>query len=331
MMKRYFVLAAVAAAFLMVCLSCQRDEIHYPVSNYYVGIDVNPNPLEKDFVLPNIYSANFYDVATGSLAYSTYVRSEYHPMGLPAGGYVTGLTPGEYDVLVYNFDLRRSSVIDRHVYGGAYAESEIFGRSNDVAVTYTPDNLYVYSDRIKVPYITESDGVFIIEAKLDDVVESWTVRVDGVKNAELAEKITFYISGQSIGKYLSNAQKLKERSIIQFPGRAEEVVFPAGYESVERARTKAEGDSTGFVVTGDYTTYGALENVERILLTVHIVGPNGSNYFGQMDVTDEVRNPENKDHIITTTFDVEIKEREDGGFQPAANPWRPDSTKIVLQ
>ena len=333
MMKKCFVSLFVLAVVAVAGISCQREEIEYPVSNYYVSLSVTPNPLQKEFSMPPIYSANFYDMETGKLSYSTYLRTGFHPARLPEGGYVTGLVPGDYKVLVYNFDLRRSSVIDRQVYERAYAEAEILSRSNDVAVTDTPDNLYVYSDQIKVPYVTAKDDIFIIDAAMKDIVECWTVRVEGVKNANLAEKITFYMSGQSAGKYLSNSQMLKERSIVTFLGHVEEAVFHVedNVQAVDSVGTKAATDSTGFVMVGDYTSYGALESVDRILLTIHVVGPNGSNYFEQIDVTDQVRNPENVNHIVNTVFDVEIKEREDGGFSPTANPWNPDHTVIILE
>lgn len=330
-MKKSFINAVLAAgviAALMFLTSCQREEIVYPTSNYYLAITVEPDVQQKDYVKPTIFVASFYDVETGKLAYSTFVRSESHPMGLPAGGFVTGITPGDYDLIIYNFDTHVTSIEEKGWYDRIYAFAEVAGRSKDVPITYAPDHLYWHKERVHVPYITEHDGVHIIRASLRTVLESWTVIIDGVKNANLATGIVFYISGQAIGRYLGKDELVGQRSIVMFGGRPEAVdVLPVEPDVVE---TKAE-DEEPYVIVGDYTTFGRLAGVDRILLTMQIAGPNGSVYTAQEDVTAQVIDPANTEHVIRATVDIEIQERPDGGFNPEATPWEPDVTKIILE
>lgn len=327
-MNKRTIVAFVALSFAFlafVTMSCQRDPIFYPTSDYYVGIEVEPDSFDEDFVMPSVYVASFYDVNDGKLVYSTFLRGDQHPADLPMGGYVAGIEPGEYDLLVYSYNLRRSEINESNSWNRVYANANLIGRSNGVRVTYAPDYIYLYSDRIKVPYITEDDGVFIIGSKLESIVDTWNVIVCGIRNLDIAESVTFYISGQAGGRYLGLDHQVNERSIVTFDGSCMERVFPAV------SSTKAFTDSVGLVAAGRYTSFGMLENVERVLLTVQIIGPNGSSYFGQFDVTDQLLDENNVQHLIVVYMDEEIKEREDGGFNPEAKPWDPDVTQIILE
>ncbi len=310
--------AAVMLAALLVSPACQREAIVYPTSDYYLAVTVEPDPLQKEFVNPSIYVANFYDAATGRLSYSTFIRTEGHPEGLPAGGFVTGVTPGDYDLIVYNFDTRTTTVEEAASRDRIYAYAEIAGRSSDVPVTFVPDPLYTYCERISVPYVAEGDGVHVIRATLRPALETWTVVVDGVRNASLAETVIFYLSGQAMGRYLGDGSHVRQRSIVMASGH------------VDAAEPAADAQDS-LVIVGDYLTFGYLDGVDRVLLTMQITGPNGSLYTAQEDVTAQMLDPGNDGHVIRVTFDIEVKEREDGGFTPKAEPWTPDVTTIILE
>ena len=324
-MKRIYTIIILMAAALACILSasCQRDPIIYPTSDYYVAVKVNAET--SDSTRPTMYAVNFYDTLTHKLVISTYIKADTHPAGLPDGGYVTGLTPGVYDLLVYNFDTRVSSVTNTDYLSQAYAHSSVAGYTNNVPVILAPDHLYSYCERVEVPYITAEDGTYIIETVLDPRVEDWTVIVYGIKNLDLAQSIMFFLGGQTAGTMLGPVKKLTERGIVMFPG---ETRMSQEYTPVDSPSTKS---GEGLIIYTPYTTFGKLDEDMRCMMTIQLTGPNGSVYYGQVDVTDQILDQQDKDHVIIIDSDIEVKPREDGGFNPLVDPWDPDVTTIVLE
>ena len=66
--KHSFAILALAALAGILSASCQREEILYPTSNYYVGITVTPDEREPNYKEPTVYVASFYEAETGRLA-----------------------------------------------------------------------------------------------------------------------------------------------------------------------------------------------------------------------------------------------------------------------
>lgn len=318
---RTYILFLMAAAAVAFSAACQRDPIEYPTSNYYVAISVI---VETDGATePTVYAVVFYDPSTQKEVYRTFIYADQHPEGMPVGGYVTGIDPGEYDMLVYNVDTRVSEVYGADWLTGAYAASGVASRVNDVPVIYAPDHLYRYCGRVTVPYITVADGVYVIEAPLRSTVEDWNILVLGVKNLDIAQSVTFLVSGQTRGRMMKDGAKLTERSIVTFAGEIRE---GKGLVDIE---TKS-GES--LVLYTPYTTFGKLDGDQRVLVTLAITGPGGSTYYGQADVTQQVLDQqEKKDRLIIIDSDIDIKPREQGGFSPEAKPWDPEVVQIELE
>jgi len=316
MMKRN-ILAGFAAVFaaLMLLLSCQREAIVYNTGNYYLGISLETQ-AEDESILASMFVVNFYDVETDKLVYSTYLRPDKHPAGMPAGGYVIGVEPGEYNVLVYDMGTAVSDVREPDRYERVYATATLSGRVNDTPVLNDPDPLYFYSGRVTVPYVTDKNEVYVIQARLHDAVQHWTVHVDGISNAGIAESVWFYISGQEEGYYLGRLTPIGERAVVLFPG-----FVPAS--------TKTDGDDH---VDAYFGSFGIHNSMERFLLTAVVTGPNGSVYYGQADVTDQVILADTSgSREIYATITMEVEPRSQGGFDPRAEPWNPDVTVIILE
>ena len=314
-MKRYLFngLVAIFAAMTLL-LSCQREDILYNTGNYYLGLSVVAS-AEDESVLSSMYLVNFYDTNTGKCVYSTYLRPDLHPAGFPAGGYVIGVEPGEYDLLVYDMGTQVSDVREADRFDRVYATATLAGRVNDTPVLNNPDPMHFFASRVTVPYITDKDQVYIIEAPLRDAVQHWTVHVDGISNADIAESVWFYISGQEEGYYLGLDTPIGNRAVVLFPGHA--VV-----------ETKAGGDK----VDAEFGTFGVDNAAERYLLTAVVTGPNGSVYYGQADVTEQViLGYTSGSNEINATITMEVEPRSQGGFDPKAEPWDPDVTIIILE
>lgn len=307
------------AGIILSLASCKRDPIVYATSNYYVSIETETAPTDTEENLPRVYAVNFYDPGTGRLVLNTFVHPYAHPKDMPPGAYITGLVPGEYDLLVYCFD---NNVITENEGSASrvYAHAKDVERSNGTPIVAQPDHHYVHAERITVPYVISGEGVHIIPTHPMDITESWTVKVLGVKNLSIAGKISLFISGQVRGDMLlPQPTKLNEKAIILFEGRLEDL-----------AATKAE-DETSLDIVAPYRTFGRFGDDVRCLLTVQIEGPNGTNYYIQTDVTDQIEDQQDKDRLIIVDSDLEIEERKDEGFNPQADEWKEDKTQIVLE
>lgn len=314
-MKRFLLNGIVAIlASAVILLSCQREDIVYNTGNYYLGLSLDVTADDAS-VLSSMYTVNFYDTASGRCVYSTYLRPDLHPSGMPAGGYVIGVEPGEYNVLVYNMGTVVSDVREADRFERVYATATLAGRVNGTPVLNNPDAMHYYAGRVTVPYITDKDEVYIIEARLRDAVQHWTVHVDGISNASIAESVWFYISGQEEGYYLGLDTPIGEKAVILFPGHAAAV-------------TKAGDDA----VEAEFGTFGVDSGAERYLLTAVVTGPNGSVYYGQADVTQQViLGYTSGSNEINVTITMEVEPRSQGGFDPRAEPWDPDVTVIILE
>ena len=136
-MKAVTLMFAAALAAVMVIGSCKRDPIVYPKSNYYLVIKTDKEARDTVPQTPKVYAANFYNPATGRLVLNTYIHPNAHPKDMPEGGYVDGLTPGEYDLLVYAFD---DNVITENEGNSEkiYAQTKESARSNGTPIVNDP-------------------------------------------------------------------------------------------------------------------------------------------------------------------------------------------------
>ena len=313
---KYILLIAVLT---IASASCRRDPIVYPVSNYYVTIDTDASPSETaGTAVPTLYSVNFYETGTGKRVLHTFIRPDYHPEGMPKGGYVSGLEPGEYDIVVYNYDTSNTIVESDDWISRIYARTDNYGYNSGVPIIKMPDHLYVYAARVQVPFVTESDGVYIIDTDMKTVIEDWTISVTGIQNMSDIEGISFYISGQERGRYIGpDGKKFHENAIIMFPGFV-----------TKKTGTKADGDADeNLSIVVPYTTFGRYDNDVRVMVTMVISGPDGSTYYHQKDVSEEMDRP---DHRIDIEADIDVRNQESGGFNPHAEEWDPETFYIEL-
>ncbi len=314
------IMTAALALFLVMAAGCYREPIVYPVSNYYLAVTMHRTPgYEYEEEEPaEILSVNVYDHNTGKLVLHTYIHPKYHPEGMPEGGYLEGLEPGDYDILVYNYDTNPTVVLDEERINRVYAKTGVFGYNSLTPIIYAPDHLFTANIHEQVPYISENDGVYYINADLSTVVEEWRVRVRGIKDLDKAESITVYVSGQCRGRMLGpDGDKIYERSIVLFQGRKS----PSDAEVVK--------DGEDYIIYTPYTTFGRMPGM-RHLMTVVVTGPDGSEYILQEDVTDIIDKHQDTDRTIDLEWDVTIEGRKQGGFDPVAEPWDPEVHSIEI-
>lgn len=312
-MKRFSAMvAALCVALFSVLAGCQRDVIVYPTGNYYLEMDMSNIPAELD--RSSIWQVLFYDSETKLKAFETYITPLLHPSDKPVGAYLQGLRPGDYQMVVFNRDVKITTFNVGDAYDKVYAYALRAGYSESTPIVYEPDAVYSYSEKVKVPYVTDKEA-YVLKAVPAPILETREYIVNGVKSLDLAEKIFLYVSRQDRGKWLCPVGPLDEKVIVMAEGRTRKIV-----------ETKAQ-DS--LVIWTPVSTFGSVEGDEgqRILLTVGIQGPKGSVYYAQVDITDQFLSGA---PVIEVTVDIEVEPLQQGGFDPEAKPWEEFITKIDL-
>lgn len=297
-MKRYL---AILLSCLVFAVSCIREPIIYTVSNYYINIE--PELVEGGTV-PSIYSVNFYDVAEGRLVYQTFVHSHNHPEGMPEGGYLSGLQAGDYTMVVYNYDTFNSRVNNKNNLAKIFADTDTYDYSNALPVIKMPDHLYLYSGRVSIPYLSEEDDVHVIKVNPFTILEDFRIRVFGIRNTSLIERVNFYVSGQARGAWLAPDAGLVDGNAI-----------------IAWSPEKIELDGEGALISS-YTTFGRNICGDRLMFTVYISGPGGTTFWAQQDISDAFEEAvASGSHVIDVKVDLEVTERQQGGFDPSAEEW----------
>lgn len=314
-MKRLSVVVAAVAAMVVLLAGCQRDPIMYPTGNYYLEVKMDGVP--ETMSEGSLWQVIFYDANTKMKSFETYITPKLHPSDMPAGAYVRGLQAGEYDMVVFNRNVKVTTFNMGDASDRLYAYAPNSGYSEGTPIVHAPDELYVSCSRVKVPYVSGED-VYIIASEPKSILDTREYVVHGVKGLDIAENIALYVSRQDRGSWLCPIHQLNEKVILVARGETR----PAN-------ATKAEGDGEDYLIWTPISTFGSVQGDEgqRMLLTVAIEGPNGSLYYGQADVTDQFL-AGNK--IIEVTLDIEVEPLQQGGFDPTATPWDEFITKIEL-
>lgn len=317
-MKRFSVMvAALCVALFSVLAGCQRDVIVYPTGNYYIDVDLKKLPeLPKE---SSLWQVIFYDANTKMKAFETYITPMLHPSDMPTGAYIRGLQPGLYDAVVFN----RNATVTAFNMGDAsdrlYAYSPNAGYSESTPIVFAPDDVYVWSGRVNVPYVS-GENVHLIAVQPEPILDTREFVITGIEGLDIAEKIFLYLSRQDRGSWLCPVHQLNEKVILVAEGQTRSVN--------PEVLTKAETDS--LVIWTPINSFGIVDGDEEgqpILLTVAIEGPNGSIYYAQADVTEQILSGEK---VIFVTVDIEVEPLEQGGFDPNATPWDVFVTTIEL-
>lgn len=298
---------------LTVLPSCEREPIEYATSNYY--LELAQDSLGVALPAGSLWQVIFYDPQTKAKVYETFLTPNLHPEGFPAGGFVTGISAGEYDLVAFNFD----TGVTTFSYGDAsdrlYAYAPTAGYSGSTPVVREPDDLFIWSGRVFLPYVTEGEP-YIIETHPKPLLKSYDIAVGGIKGLDIAESISIFISRQDRGSWMCPVAPLEENVILMAPGEIRHVSTP----------TKA---ADSLMIWTPILTFGEVAegSGQPVIVTVVITGPNGSYYHGQADITDQV---EAGEKVIIVNMDFSVEPMTEGGFDPEAKPWDVIVTQIEL-
>lgn len=294
----------VAAGILQSCL---RDYIYDEKSDYQIDVSPVYDMLyDRTDKAPSLFRVLLYDPDSHNLISSNMVGGN--------GGYLYNIHPGTYDILIYSYTLNRTKVTHEENLSLIQAgTSAIAYRSTPIVET--PDHLFVEKfERVEIPHLSVHDEPFIIHSEPRSIVESWILIIDGIKGLGNADCIDIYISGQAQNSYIARNEGSKIQNVNST------ICFQAVCDYAKE------------LIYTPFTTFGKIPDERaKLELNLRIVGSGGEVYSCSADVTGQFDNPGNLRHEIKATFDVTIKERQDGGMNPSADPWTPDIDTFILR
>lgn len=338
----------VLSAVVVLLPGCERRPILAPSNPILLRLKIDLNIQNVDpltFAEPEVMRVLFYDPVT-----NTKISEDY----LPATGGPINIVPGDYTLLVYNFDtesvlIKNDSYFhDIEAYTGPISSTT---RANvlqtiqkaqatraagddqqsaedaewDAAmkalqnseIVYEPDHLFVARQPIT---IYETTGEQVIETDVATVVETYYISVR-VKNIQYMASAQALLTGQvksnKIG-YDKETGKSTEDVTLYFqmgPG------------------TDAENND---VVCAHFNTFGKLPNAEsRLWLTILITNTDGTTAEWHRDITDEFHeeDPDDDRQIIIVEPEIDIPKPETGtggGFTPIVDDWEEEQYDINI-
>lgn len=281
---------------LLTLSSCRiplNDEIR---TKYRIEIETQykeRHNIPQDNKKPNQYRVNFYNPSTGRLEVSNTINGD--------SGYLYGLSAGVYNVIIYDRSFNKTKIAYEDNFNTVIANTAIASYGSLPSVE-SPDHLYVKVLRdVKIPYLTDNDPLWTFHVEPETIMEDWLLIVDGIKGLENATNVNCYITGQSGGKVIWNGALLDKDVTIFFP------IVP--------------NLSKGIIET-PFNTFGRQPGKQvDLILNLIVTGSGGESYICRENITDQFDKEVNIDRIIRTHFDIVIRERQDGGFAPVADPW----------
>lgn len=319
---------------MVLAVGCQRRPLEEQDDSLYLRLNLNLElecaGVKHTVEEPELMRVVFYDPETMAEVSDDYVRAE--------GGYINA-RPGNYKMLVYNFDTEatliknhyslpsieaytgeipnstRTSLLTKFEAARQNTKSELVAPGPTTPIVYEPDHLFVARQDVEILRTSEEQ---VIEAKGHSIVEMYYIAVRLLNKENLASAQAL-ISGQvGSNKFGFEGGQSADEVILYFNMRAGEDI--------------RSGED---VLWANFQTFGKLPEAEsRLWLTVVITGVDGSTEMWQKDITDEFEN--NPDHYIyieeppIDVPDPPEGEGGGGGFQPSVGEWEEVHSDIYI-
>ena len=369
-MTKRFVHILFAAYVLLTAAACQLRPLEDPSEVVRIKIDVNVRAVtnvntnirnsvhiygntaslweEKlEQLHPELMRVLVYDPDTDKLLAQSFISAtETGDNGDTIFSGNLGISYGNYNFLVYNFDTPTTQVTAENTESGILAyTSEIstatrrmlLGTKADeatadngyagVSIRYEPEHLMVGNERnIR---ISPHDTLVIIHTEASTVVDTYYLQVR-VKGLQFASSATAVISGLSPSNHIGlNERTVDEPSAVAFEMR--------------KARdTELDGDNQD-ILCAVFNTFGKIEDVSSELVVTFNVFDTAGNmlqYKANLDKVFESELARKYNWLIIddSVLVIDIPEpgpgpdqpTTSGGFQPQVDDWEEETGEIVL-
>lgn len=306
---RYILLVAVVA---LLSVACQRRPIEEEYLRVYLDLEIDRDVTNYEVGEnePGLMRVAFFDAMTHEYLSHDFVSHN--------GGYI--FAPyGDVDMVVYNIEAGETHVRDYYSWDRMeaytdeindmqrgpfvhYLQSRVDSRPSYENIRLTPGHLFVArKHNIHIPKHINND-VFVISAKAESVVESWTIEINGLTGMEWVGSVSMMLSGQVNTHFVATATDSVEPVALYF--------------NVEGKQRSINTITTRFETFGREQMSG-----DVALLSVVFTDVQGHPYMYNFDVSDQmVNNP--RQHIVING-DVYIPKPElGGGFDPTVDDWK---------
>lgn len=276
----------------------KREPICSEISRYTVRFEIDSESVL--YMMPeNLERIQFslYDPCTEKEVFRTYFSEK--------GGNLYSISPGTYKVAAWSLNSDYTSVTYTERYNLLTAESKTV-QETPIRVTMAPDHVFAYSsEEIIIPYVTEDDPVAVFDIPLKSITDIWRIEVEDIEGLENLSEASFFIYNQVRELYFKQWER--------------------NGSAVDKASGKVEGN----LVVSEFGTFGMPQD-EKVCILVRIVAQNGFVHEKTVDVSEQIRNPENSGHIIKIRFGTTLNPPKQGGLQPSAEEWSGNIDKIDL-
>lgn len=318
----------------LCALSCRRVPLYDAESGVYIKINVYthalidlPDDITKELPqkyidkidgrLPEKMQVNFYDIENHNLVTKAF-------MG-PEGGYVD-IAPGVYDILIFSIDNDYTRVDKMQSRGSIYAFTSQSGsrylpmskgengesQPMECAIIHEPDHLYVArKESVIIPEHSVVDETVEIYANAATIIDTYILRAINIKNIQNIKNVEVAFSGQARCKYLWDGRYNQDEAFITVDC----------YVDIEG----------GELVT-IFNTFGKQPNsYNYVLLSIN----QTSTYPGLefvFDVTDQFDNPDNTNHVIIVSDEIDVPDSGSGGggLDPEVSDWDEEHKNVDI-
>lgn len=326
----------VLLGFLAVA-SCRRVPLYDSSSGIYLElqlklnldmtvsdtIDLSSHPQYYNKVhltAPTRLAACFYDAATHQLVAKEYVG--------PTGGYISSVPAGTYDLLVYELGTLVTQIANENVRGqlkahtsdisssalGGFGSTLTRGGSNatlntDPVIT-EPDHLLVARlANVIIPDHADIDESIVIHADGSSMVETYSFVVSNVTGIENVSSVQAVITGQASARFLWDGHN------------------PTAPVNI---LTSAVIDRTRKCFYGVYNTFGQIAG--QVFLNILVTTTTGENKVYPIDISEQIKDPDNTDHRITAgPVDITVSGGTGEGYNPSVSEWDDEIIDIPIK
>lgn len=328
-MKR--VLNIVMLFALFAAGGCRREPLHDLYVKALLELDIDTDIINRPgYPEPETMLVLFFDSETGELVSRDYVG--------PTGGELA-VSPGDYDMFVYNFDTGHTEIgnlndffrIEASVHENESRLNDLFqsildhyakrntdgvrnaGRqSPGQIVMHEPDHLFLTDSRkVHIPVTVDVEIPAIIRMHARSIAQSWRIEIGPVTGSQYFKSAEIFLTGQTGAHRFHDGAETNGEAVIHFP-----IYLDSGRKEL----------NTVFNTFHKYP--GAVAEVFLV-----VTSTSGRRFVYRYDVTGQFDDPHNTEQVIVIREPIDIPDPtggEGGGFDNEVNPYEDHRFDIVI-
>jgi len=322
--------------------SCERRPLYDPDNYVHIKVTVNTDSISNvtchqynpditaPVIDPKMMRVLFYKSDGTAIESDTYISSvSEDAYGRPVIEGDVSVLPGDYKLLVYNFDTESTQIRDDRDYTSIEAYTNVVNsaitkrfasKSDDDEISnsiyYEPDHLMVAREEAtSIPY---HEGTYTLYETAYTVVQTYYLQIK-VHNIQYVSSAQAILSGLSSGNLIGNDTQ---------------VVDPEAIVYFTLQKSTDGGDD---VIACIFNTFGKIEEVNnQLAVTFNVYTSYGTTKQLTIDITDVFHTPEAiEKHWLLIEDTIDIPEPQNtnsnsGGWSPGVSEWETENHDISI-